>query len=206
MNLLNYTLKVAVVSMSLIGSNLAAQTVEFDIFDIKIGSHPDKVGEALLSHGFTPSTRSIISGPTFEQAVALRRDEIERSDAKGAVAQARYVRGDDQITVEFKPWPEGSKATRIIYRPHLNSLDDCDGFISAFNDRYGHGVEYAGDWLDRPTVRSSNGIVQQEAGGVNASVSCGFSSPAAIYLTQWNARFIFNDLLDSAVGEIVHDF
>jgi hypothetical protein len=205
MNISNITFGAAFVISTLFGSAVLAQTVEFDLFGMQIGDTLEEVDQIATERGFEPSSKPLTSGPDFEQAVAIRRGEISRSDANNAVAEARYVRGEDRLTIEFAPWPEGSSVSRIIYRPRLGSLDDCPGFLEAFEARYGHGIEYAGDWLDRPTVRI-NGVEQTEAGTVTASASCSFSSPAAIYLTYWKANFVLNDLLDEADGEIIHDF
>lgn len=195
----------ALVSASLLGSPAVAQTVEFDLFGIQIGDTLEKVEQIAAERGFEPTSKPFLKGPDFNQAVALRRGDSADSGTENAVSEARYMRGEDRLTIEFKPWPDGSSVSRIIYRPRLGSLDDCPGFLEAFEDRYGHGIEYAGDWLDRPTVRI-NGVEQPEAGTVTASASCSFSSSAAIYLTYWNANVVLNDLLDEADGEMVHDF
>ena len=131
-------------------ASASAQEIEFDLFGIRIGDTFEKVETVLLNRGFRPPPATIFGtppiryGPTFEQAVALRRNEIEKQDATGAVAEANYLRGFDKVQVDFTPWPDGPAVTRVTYRPDIVIPDDCPGFREAFDARYSHGIAYKG--------------------------------------------------------------
>ena len=194
-------------------ASASAQEIEFDLFGIRIGDTFEKVETVLLNRGFRPPPATIFGtppiryGPTFEQAVALRRNEIEKQDATGAVAEANYLRGFDKVQVDFTPWPDGPAVTRVTYRPDIVIPDDCPGFREAFDARYSHGIAYKGKWLDRPTIKQGTLFESPATETVFISEDCvtGFFG-ASIDLYLGSPHIILNDLLDEADGEVVHDF
>ncbi|WP_037424744.1 hypothetical protein [Sinorhizobium sp. CCBAU 05631] len=143
-------------AFALVSCPAVAQDVKFDVFGIQVGATPAVVSQALTDKGF--SIYQELRGPSFDEQIALRRNKIEMGAAKGAVKEIMYVRDEDRVSVTFAAWPEGEKVVRVTYHPSITE-DDCPTFESAAQKKYGHGIEYAGTWIDRPLVK--NGLTSR---------------------------------------------
>ena len=192
----------SIVASMLVAMSTNAQQIDFDLYGVRVGDALPAVDVALEEAGYERT--SIRHGPSFEQAVALRRRQIEQQDAVDAPLEARYARDEDEVLVEFTPWPNGPAVTRVIYRPDLVVPDDCPALLEAFEARYSHGIAYAGNWIDRPLVK--DGIERPSLDAVTAKAKCRPMSSVMILLSQTRSNFALRDLLDQADGEKTHDF
>ncbi|WP_085043999.1 hypothetical protein [Ensifer aridi] len=188
-------------ALALVSCPAIAQDVKFDVFGIQVGDTPAVVSQALTEKGF--SVDQELRGPTFDEQIALRRNKIEMGAAKGAVKEITYARDQDRVSVTFAPWPGGEKVIRVIYHPNITD-DDCPSFESAAQKKYGHGIEYAGTWIDRPLVK--NGLTSRRSNEtVSVLVKCGWGSKY-ISMHQSGAFDILGEMLDRADGGVIHDF
>lgn len=192
------------VLVSMLAVPASAEDIVFDLYGVRIGDTREAVETALSENGFELAEKGERRGPTFEEAIALRNREIGIREAVGDVQELNYVRGTDRVLVEFTPWPDGTSVSRVIYRPELVIPDDCPGFLSAVDERYGHGIEYAGDWIDRPL--ESERPERKASGTVSVSGKCAYSKGVAISMSLWQANGVFREMLDEADGEPKHDF
>ncbi|MFK4260092.1 hypothetical protein [Agrobacterium tumefaciens] len=180
----------------------AAQVTTFDVFGVRVGDGPEAVTRALTEKGFSKDVE--LRGPTFDEQVALRRNKIDLGSAKGAVKEITYRRDSNKISIMFTAWPDGEKVTRVFYRPNITQAD-CPAFTTAAQQKYGVGIEYAGEWIDRP-VEKTNGFSERKLDEtVSIAAKC---SAGSRYLAMdlFGAQKMQNQMLDKADGEVKHDF
>ena len=140
--------------VTLLGFYLAgsatAQNIDFDIFDVRIGDTPVVASKTLAAKGF--QAKPELRGPSFEERLDVRRKKINELEARGAIKEIEFSRDADKVTLIFTAWPDGEKVSGLFYRPNM-TYDDCPQFISAAKQKYEKGIEYAGEWIDRPITK-----------------------------------------------------
>ena len=150
------------------------------IAGIQISDNVESMVQKLKNAGYLPDQKNtnsvdgIIKGPSFDQLIKIARKELSYRDANDSIEQLRYIKGEETITVMFRPYPDGTAPESIHYN-NFSPAITIENITPKAVSKYGE-----------PASRKSNILTWSDKPLENAS--CGQKHPTAICMTLTELR------------------